>query len=228
MAFSITTATSSRASNSDADSVTLPASVSAGDLCLAFHVSDSTLTRTFPSPWVEILDQATSNHNIGIAYLIASGGETAVSVTKSGTERFSAIAMRITAATWHGTTAPEVAAFATGTSNVPNPSAVNASWGSEANLFIAVGVWDSSDGAVTVSAYPTNYSSNNTASPVISSSGLCALGTFETTAASDDPGTFTISASDEWMGGTVVVRPAGGAPPAFSPPHNLMTLGVGR
>src|SRR3989338_4939686 len=113
---------SSRASGEIDDSVTLPASIASGDLIIVFHYSDSALTRTFPGPWVEIKDTVCSSSacNIGVAYLIASGGETSVTVTKSGADRFSAIAIRISAASWHGTNAPEISTGATGSSANPN------------------------------------------------------------------------------------------------------------
>ena len=206
------TQTSSRASNALDDSVTLPASIAAGDLIIAFHFSDGAGTRTFPSPWVEIKDAANgaSNANIGIAYLIASGGETAVTVSKSITERFTAIAIRISTASWHGTTPPEVSTGATGDDTTPDPDSVTSSWGSADNLFIAAMLFDDSAGGGTVSAYPTNYSSNNVISPDVSSAGRGAIASRELAAASDDPGTFTISPTDQWWAGTVVVRPGTG------------------
>ena len=123
---------SSRASNSDPDTVNLPANIASGDLIIVFHFSDNALTRTFPNPWVEIKDAVVSGSsaNIGIAYLIASGGETSVTVTKSGQERFAAIAIRISAASWHGTTAPIVSMGTTGNNQNPDPDSVTASWGS--------------------------------------------------------------------------------------------------
>ena len=202
---------SSRASAEIDDSVTLPASVASGDLIIVFHYSDSGLTRTFPSPWVEIKDAACSGPscNIGVGYLIASGGETSVTVTKSGAERFSAIAVRISAASWHGVTPPEISTGASGSSANPGPDAVTASWGSADNLFIAAMAWDDSDGGDTVSAYPTNYTGNQITSANVSSAGRGAIASRELAAASDDPGTFTIP-SDQWWAGTVVVRPSAG------------------
>ena len=221
------TATSSRASNVAADSVTLPASVASGDLVLVFHYSDGALTRTFPSPWVEIKDALCSGSscNIGVGYLIASGGETSVTVTKSVAERFTAISARITG--WHGTTAPEISTGASGSSTTPDPDSVTASWGSDDNLFIAVNVFDNSAGAGVTSAWPTNYTGSNVQSPDITSAGRGAIGTRDLAAASDDPGTFTISPTDQWWAGTVVVRPAAGGGGGAAQPPTQMMLGVG-
>lgn len=205
-------ATSSRASNDNPDTVTLPANIAAGDLIIAFHASDASVQRTWPSPWVEMLDNQVSGNTatMGTAYLIASGGETSVAVTKTvdPLERFSALAIRISAASWHGTTPPEDSNAPTQGDNAnPNPTLVTASWGSADNLFIAVCAWDNSTGGNPVTVWPTNYSANNLQSPDISSAGRGAIGTRELAASNDDPGTFTIT-SDQWWADTIVVRPA--------------------
>ena len=217
----VTTATSSRASNAVDDSCTLPASIAAGDLMFCIHGSDGSVTRTFPSPWVEIKDALCSGSacNIGVAYLIASGGETSVTVTKSVTERFSAIAIRITAASWHGTTPPEISTGAIGNSASPDPDSITASWGSANNLFVATIAFNNGLAGNTVTAWPTNYTANQTQSPDISSAARVAIATRDLAAANDDPGTFTIT-SDQWWAGTIVVRPAAGgaAPKPVRPP----------
>src|SRR3989344_5319624 len=77
-------ATSSRATNGTSDSVTLPSSIASGDLILVFIYKEGNGTFTFPSPWVEIKDAGSGTAaTIGIAYLIASGGETSVTVTST-------------------------------------------------------------------------------------------------------------------------------------------------
>jgi len=202
-------ATSSRSTNAIDDVVTLPASVASGDLVIVFHHSLGTGTRTFPSPWVEIKDVAIlSTFNMGIAYLIASGGETSVTVTKSASQRFSALAIRITAASWHGTTPPEITAGVTGQNANPDPDAITASWGSANNLFIAVNSIENDGGGQSTTAYPTNYVSNQLQSPD-AGGPRGAIATRELAASNDNPGTFTVSVGDErWWAGTIVVRPA--------------------
>ncbi len=204
------TDTSSRGNSAFVDAVTLPSGVEAGDLLVIFHFSDGTLTRTFPPPWVEIKDASDSadNSTIGVAYLIATEATTTMNVTKNVQERFLAISIRISAASWHGTTPPEISTGVTGTSASPNPDSVTASWGSATNLFIAVMDYDDSAGSNAISAYPANYGSNNINSPVVSggSAGRGGIATRELLASSDDPGSFTIT-SDEWWAGTIVVKP---------------------
>lgn len=206
-------ATSSRASNAVDDSVTLPASVGAGDLVIVFHFSDGATTRTWPGSWVEIKDAVVSGSvaSIGVAYLIASGGETSVTVTKSVTERFSAIAIRIAAGNWHGTTPPEISTGATGSSTTPDPDTLTLSgWGSEQTMWIAVMAFDDSLGTGSVTAYP--YASDNLKAPGLSSAGDGAICTTQATGTSINPGTFTLNPTDEWWAGTLAVRPAASVP----------------
>lgn len=205
------TQTSSRASNATTDTVTLPTStaIAAGDLIIVFHFTDGAgASATVPSPWVEIKDAAMagSTGRVFVAYLIASGGETSVVVTKAVSERFTAIAVKIAAANWHGTTPPEISTGATGTSTTPNPDSLTTSWGSADNLWIAIMGMDDSAGTNTVSAYP--YASDNVKAPAVSSAGGGAICSTTSATASLDPGTFTIT-SDEWWAGTLAVRPAG-------------------
>jgi len=228
MAFTITTATTSRGSNDTTDTINLPASVATGDLVIVVEAKDGNSTFTIPSPWVEIKDaRADSNAaSAFIAYLDATGGETSIDVTTSLSERFNAIAIRITAATWHGTTAPEVSTGATGASTAPDPDSVSASWGAEDNLFIATVIYDGS--AQSVDGFPTNYGDNNVEESGGTSSAGVGIATRETTAdQADDPDAFTLSGSEQWWSGTIVVRPAAaGAAGGF--PGFLALIGVGR
>jgi len=207
----VASAVSSRATSVVDDDVTLPAGVAVGDLLLVFHHSDGALTRTFPGSWVEIKDASSSGDasTIGVAYLIAAGGETTVTVTKSIAERFSAIAIRILASSWHGTSAPEISSGATGSTANPDPDAVTASWGAENNLFIAAHNHNNAAGGISTTAYPTNYADNQIESPDVASAGRGAIASRELAASNDDPGTFTLSVSDAWWAGTIAVRPIG-------------------
>jgi hypothetical protein len=215
----------SRANNgTGVDTVNLPASIASGDLIIIWHFSEGGLTKTVPSPWVELFDgNSSGGDGLYIAYLIASGGETTVVVTKSAGERFAAIACRITAASWHGTTPPEVSTGATGSSQTSDPDSVTASWGSDDNLFIAAQATDND--SFTATGWPSNYSGNQTNSDNVVSSSGGSIATRELAAASDDPGTFTITASDTWIAATVVVRGTGGAPPAAVPQRTLVGVG---
>lgn len=192
------------------DVCNLPASIAAGDLIILIHAKDLDGTRTFPGSWVEIKDVTiVATASFGAAYLIAAGGETTVTVTTTASDRMVCIAFRIAAANWHGTTPPEISTGTTGTSAAPDPDAVTASWGSADNLFVAISARDES-ALQTTSAYPTNYGANNTEVVNVSSGACISIGTRELAAASDDPGAFTITASEQWDSFTLVIKPAAG------------------
>ena len=208
MAFPIvaTTATSSRCSNDFGDVITMPASIAAGDLLIVVHASDTGGgTRTWSGDFLELSDASTTC-NVGVAYKFAAGGDT-LTVTKSASERFSAIALRITG--MHATQAPEVAADATGTSANPDAGSLTASWGTEDNLWITWHGHDTTTTDTTISVWP--YASNQIEGPYCASAGEPNLSTKEAAAATDDAGAWTISASLGWRASTIVVRPAAAA-----------------
>ena len=96
------TATSSNCTSVNDDPITMPSGIVAGDLLIVIHSTDvSGATRTWSGGFTEIKDLDSSS-NIGVAYKIAAGGDT-LTVTKSLAERFSAIALRITASNSGGT-----------------------------------------------------------------------------------------------------------------------------
>lgn len=207
MAFpTATTATSQQSTNSATRTVTLPVGVAAGDLVIALIAGDGTTTFTWPSPWVEIKDEAGSGFVFTAAYLIASGGETSVAVTASAVERSNHIALRITG--WHGTTPPEIAAAATGSSTTPNPPSLTPSWGAADTLWIAIAAADDSATPFPITAWPANYTTNQIANATATSAADVALATRGLNAAAEDPGTFTMTGTETWNAYTIAVRPA--------------------
>jgi uncharacterized repeat protein (TIGR01451 family) len=203
------TTTSQQTLNVNNFTVQLPAGIEAGDLIIAFAAKDKNNTATWPAPWVEIVDASNSTEvSLFVAYLIASGGETSVTVTTaSEPDRSHHIAIRIPAASWHGTTPPEAAAAITGNSNAPNSGSLTPSWGAADTLWISTfGLVDLDTDSVT--SYPTNYTDNNLSyGPTGSSAGI-AIASRELNAATDDPGQFTLSGGNFWVAATVAVRPA--------------------
>jgi hypothetical protein len=204
MAFpSVTVTESSNGANTTTPTITLPASVAAGDLLIAAMAGDGARDASWPAGWNELADDDISTvAHFSMAYRIATGGETSVQPTVTPTERSNHIALRITG--WHGTTPPEISTVATGASASPNPTGVTASWGSADNLFIAIYGMDSG----TLTGYPTNYSDNQTDNATATSAAIIALATRNLASATDDPGNFTVGVSDNWTAYTIVVRPA--------------------
>jgi hypothetical protein len=207
--------TSNQNANTTTSNITLPASIAAGDLIIAFLASDSGAgANTWPSPWQVLKDEAGTGFQASIAYLIASGGETTVAVTH-GSERSNHLAIRIT--NWHGTTPPEINTAATGSSTTPDPGTLTASWGSDDNLWIAVVFADDSATPFPITGWPTNYTANQLQSSTATSAADVGIATREFASATDDPGTFTIG-TETWNAYTIVVRPvpAGGGPTTYT------------
>ena len=194
--------------------VTLPAGIASGDLIIAFVAHDLNATATWPGPWVEIVDQSNgTTPGLHVAYLIASGGETTVTVTMSAAARSQHLAIRISAASWHGTTPPEVAAAVTGISANPNSGSLTPSWGSEDTLWITTFGQDDPAVRFPVTGWPTNYTDNNLSNGTgdASTAGI-ALATRELATATEDPGAFTTTGSDGFVASTIAVRPAAASP----------------
>lgn len=213
----ITSALSQQTSNSVTSTVTLPAGVSAGDLIIAIIGADSGAgTMTWPSPWVKIKDDAGSGFEFSVGYLIASGGETSVAVTHL-TERSNHIAYRIPAAEWHGTTPPEIAAAATGSSTQPDPPNLDpAGWATENAWWIAVAVLDDSAPPGPVTAWPTNYTLNQAENGTATSAAYVAAAIRQLSASAENPGPFTLTGTETWSAYTIAVRPAGTAGAALA------------
>jgi hypothetical protein len=94
----------------------------------------------------------------------------------------------------------------------PNPPALNpTNWDIEDTLWIIAFAVDTSR---TFSAFPANYTVNGLQAVSGGSGGATAAVSWRTAAAaSEDPGTATISASDDWGAMTLAIRPAVAALP---------------
>lgn len=204
----ITATTVGQGANSATPTFSFGFTASAGDLIVFAVAQDGAGTVTWPGSWVELLDQAGTGFTAHVAYLIASGGETSVSPTSTVSERWEGVFWLIPAGEWHGTTAPEIGTAATGSSTTPDPPSISPSWGSETNnIFIALAFRDDS-AANTITAYPTNYGTAQADKNDVTSAANTGGAVRLNTTATEDPGTFTISASETWLAETVAVRPA--------------------
>ncbi|NIQ91673.1 MAG: DUF2341 domain-containing protein, partial [Deltaproteobacteria bacterium] len=215
---------SEQASNNP-PTISLPAGIVAGDLIIVFLAQDETATATWPSPWVELVDEnAGTAANLHVAYLIASGGETTVAPTMSADERSQHLAIRISAASWDGITPPEVSTPLTGASGTPDSGSLTPSWGSEDTLWITTFGMDGPDVRFPVTVWPTNYADNNLSNGTgdLSTAGI-ALATRNLATATEDPGAFTTTGSDDWVASTIAVRPAG--PSTYSTPVSSVSPG---
>lgn len=192
--------------------VNLPGSIASGDLLLAFVEVRNAGTWTPPSNWFEIGTQAGGGSvgKLTVFYKIADGSEgaTATWTASAGT---SAIWQTRKVTNWHGTTPPEISTGTSGDASAANPGSLAPSWGSADTLWIAVAGHAAASTAAW-SAGPGGYGDflNSGASSGGSAISV-ATAYLANTAASEDPGAFTVSGSNRfWAAFTVGIRPAAG------------------
>jgi hypothetical protein len=203
-------------SNSASWTLTYPTNLASGDLILAFVASDGDNNMTFPAGWTQNFIGSSSAVTLNFAKKLSNGTETGTFSVTGASEQGGWRVFRIT--DWEGTigtifsnlaaSGSVVEEATNGSSSTPDPPSLDpVNWATEDTLwFAACGV----DTSRTISVYPL--ADNNTAD-VSGGSGGATLGLCSTNSAvsSLDPGTFTISASDDWAAVTVAVRPAAAA-----------------
>ena len=189
--------------------VNLAGSASSGNLLLVqFYISGGSPagTITWPSgggAFTEFFTGTNGNNKLAWAYRQADGTEgSTITVTTSTSHKSAHRAFRITGHEIPATQAPESATAATGSSTTPDPGSLSPTGGSKDYLWIA-GTAQAADDAT---AGPTSYTDLNTARA--SSSVTCATAERTLTAASEDPGAFTIP-TGAWIATVVAVHPAG-------------------
>ena len=189
--------------------VALPASIQAGELLIIFVSANNNagVTFTTPSGWTQLYN-VTGGGNMrrhACYYKVATGSEGAsVTLTGSTNATFAANSYRISG--YQGT--PEAATPATGSSASPNPPSLTPSWGSAKTLWLAVAADISTSG--TAPTAPTNFGSGITAQGNTFGANQCRTSSSrrELESTSEDPGTFTIGSSNQWIAATVAIRPA--------------------
>lgn len=204
--------TGAETGNTTAHAIAIPATVNAGDLLIAMIVFDGAPTVTWDQStagtWTLIHNTPNGTACRGVAYAkVADGteGGLTLSITTSASEQSVYRCVRINQ--WNGALATGLAngTAATGTSTTPNPPAVTPSWGSDDHLWIAICYYDF--GTTTVSAYPANFTEGQFNDTSGGGAG-CGLGSSRRQLATNtqDPGTYTISASRAWVAQTLAIR----------------------
>jgi len=214
MAFPQVEATNTSFHNGDVTDhiVSLPVGIQAGETLLVFFGSDGPESVGWPAGWNEIFEEKNAANTLAVAWRKATGGEGAsITVTTGNAQRSAHASYRISGAIDPTSTAPEVSTGATGVDVNPDPDSLTAGGGSKEYLWIAVE--GNNDGNKTVVAYPTNFDSNQLNQTGGFATG-CGVGvaTDEVETDTQDPATFTISDSDQWVACTVAVYPVEAIP----------------
>ncbi|OGG60690.1 hypothetical protein A2765_03830 [Candidatus Kaiserbacteria bacterium RIFCSPHIGHO2_01_FULL_56_24] len=188
-------------------SVALPAGIAAGDELLVLF-SAKTVTFNLPTGWTELYNSGADDPGLFVIRRVADGGEgSTLTVTTGGAQKSDHVSYRFS-----GAAAAEISTAATGTSVNPDPPSLTPAGGALDYLWLAI----EANAGDSASAYPTSYTNGF---EVIGDAGI-ASARRELNAASENPGTFTIAASNVWKAVTVAVPPE--STPA-DPPTGLTT-----
>lgn len=195
--------------------VNLPAGIVAGDLLLVLHRSaDGTaLHAVSGGGWTNLFNDNSdaSNDRISLWYRQADGTEGATITITQTSSKFASLAWRITGHEDPAVQAPEFATLVTGTSALPDPGAVTPTGGAKDYLFLWMGGWEGEQTSPPA-GNPTNYASpfgaDSGTGGAVATNCRVASASRALNAASEDPGSWTISASDDWTATVLAVHPA--------------------
>ena len=204
--------------------INLPGSIAAGDLLLIFlHFAGDDDSITL-SGWTQLFHRffGASDLNLGADdrhycwYRQADGtegGSIASTSADPTTGKTAALAWRITGAELVATQAPEASPPATNVgSTTPDPPDFSPTGGAKDYLWLWVGGWQNEQTSPPA-GNPTNYASNIIGAStgtggIAATNGRAASASRELNAASEDPPSWTISASGPWAAYTFAIHPA--------------------
>lgn len=197
--------------NASTHNVSLPATINSGNLIIIHAGINGTPTITGPSGFTELVSSVNSG-TLKVWGKVADGteGGTTVTFTTNVNEQSAHCTYSISG--WSGNLAEVESQTSSGFGNMPPPPSISPSWGAEDTTFIAgtsLGV-----GNLTVSAYPTNYTSNQLSSMTgaITAGAGAATATRENNTATETPSAYTISGNSNYNAFTIAIRPASGSP----------------
>lgn len=200
--------------------VNLPASLSSGNILFIYISFNDALTATTPSGWTALLDTDSSavNAHFCIYTKVSNGSEgSTVDITVDTATQSSHITEQYSG-TFSGSLSDVEIQSASSADDTPDSPSITASWGSASNKFLSVYLGRRGDRAPT--AYPTNYTENQTSHTSANSAGGASVAVCgrTLTAATEDPGNYTLSTTNQAYASTIVIRPsAGGGGPSVAP-----------
>ena len=204
------TSTSTTSSSITTHTITVPATAAIGDLLVAFvAIENLTSPAGQFSGWsdgfIEIKDKTTggtAGASVGIAYKFVDGTEGAnITVTSVDAER--GVHGMYLFTNLDLTKAPEVSLGNFGNSTSPLPDALSPSGGEQDRMWMVLCAFEKD--VETVTAFPTNYTSSLSVSQF--SGATIGAAVRQKTAATEEPGVFTISGAEEWQAFTIGIHP---------------------
>jgi hypothetical protein len=193
--------------SSTSHTVTKPVGIQVGEVWFACITINGVRTQNWTGAgFTELTDSSSgAAESQSCAYRFVTGSEGAsVVVTSSAAEVSQFCSWRISGN--YPSAPPEAGTPANGASVSPNPPSKTASWGDDDNAFIVV---VSTAATATFTASPASYANcgQPTSTLSIDMRG-CDRTKSGAGSATDDPGVFTISPSQDWIANTFVFRPA--------------------
>ncbi len=182
--------------------VSMPATVNLGDLLITIVVTNNQGISLPPTGWTRITSTGRSTTVVAVDAKVANGteGGTTVNWTTDFSCVMAAHVYRITK--WYGSLSGVAGVTDLGTSTTPDPPAATPGWAVDRDLWIATAGIAT---APSVTSTPANYT-NRTDTAALA---LCTLTSARRSfyASTENPGTFTISASNVWCAMTIAIRP---------------------
>lgn len=187
--------------------IDLPANIDAGNLLIVcFSCDGDSGEISWPAGWTEFFRELNGTDvTLALAYRQADGGEGAtIAVTTVNAQMTAHCSYRISGAEDPVIQPPEASTHEIGLTSNPNPPIRTPVGGPTDYLWLAVhGV----DSLTSTSVYPTGYTNGITIA--VNDLGGCGIAAAERelNAGSEDPGTFTVSAAEQWIATTVAIYP---------------------
>ena len=202
---SIVTTALSTDSSGTVCTVTMPSGIVAGNLIVLFIVEedDADLTDWDTSKNFTEIVRARNSGNTALysGYRVSDGTEGAsIDVTFDNNVNCASVALRISGAG----SVPEGVGSISGNSANPDPPSVTPTWGAKPTLWLPAISWRSSP---TITADPTDYT-DPLERITDGTNGQVRMVRRELAAASENPGTFTLTDTEDWAALTVVIEPA--------------------
>lgn len=201
--------------------VTLPTGIAANDLILILMDIGSVAATLNPhADYIELLDENSAN-GLKILYRYAAGGETNPTLVSSASTRDATVTYRISGAINPATQAPQIGTTSSGANANPDPPTCTPTGGAKDYLWVTFcgSAGEQADDGTFCTAFPTNYADAQAEKTCgvagTNLGGLIAAATRQANAASENPGTFTISETLGWRAQTIAIHPA--PPPAAVP-----------
>ncbi|MDP2729141.1 MAG: hypothetical protein Q8O55_01505 [Dehalococcoidales bacterium] len=215
MAFPVveSSASTNRTAAETTSPISYPATVSPKALLVCIARATVAGAIGWPAGWNELVDfNADASDDVtAIAWKEAVGNEdgTTFNVTH-GSGKMAAIVYSITGAATTGRP-PQLSTFNIGTSTLPDPQDLTPTGGAKDYLWLWLGGWEGEQTSPPASNplnYTTPLGANTGKGGVVATNCRVASAQRNLNAASENPGSWTISVSDDWSAWTMAVHPA--------------------